>query len=353
MPKVFLIFLISFFQFPLHAESNGFQVARGLNYYCLKNQKFDGPLVIHILMMDLSNPQRKIKIVLAGDKSNERNTLTAICRSAKPLAAVNGTYFGKETGTLGILMSNRELLSVPLKSRTAFGITADRREIWGNPVFKGMVEFRESGRSYSLDGINQCTSRSQLVLYTHDFGTFTPVQPGCREFVILRDTVFGLGEGGSLIPPGGYVLGAYGDYAESLKSVSLLEHVKVMSGLDYRWSFAEYAIGGGPRLLRDGKLCPFEDREQFQNDILVGRAPRTALGTIDNKIVMVVIDGRQPDYSIGVTLEELAEIMLNLGCKNALNLDGGGSATIVVNNQLMNRPSDGRERPINNALLLY
>jgi Phosphodiester glycosidase len=69
-------------------------------------------------------------------------------------------------------------------------------------------------------------------------------------------------------------------------------------------------------------------------------------------VLMVVVDGRAPGYSVGVTLTQLARFMRNEGAVRALNLDGGGSAEMWVRGKVLNRPSDGSERPITNALLL-
>jgi len=79
------------------------------------------------------------------------------------------------------------------------------------------------------------------------------------------------------------------------------------------------------------------------------RHPRTALGrTKDGRLVMVVVDGRYKDRrSVGMTLAELAQLMGDLGCVDALNLDGGGSSTLVISGELINRPEGGTfERPV-------
>jgi len=85
--------------------------------------------------------------------------------------------------------------------------------------------------------------------------------------------------------------------------------------------------------------------------VAAGRAPRTAIGiTADHRLFLVTVDGRQPHHSIGMTLWELAQFMVQLGCQEAVNLDGGGSTTFVVRGRVVNRPSDGRERPISNII---
>ncbi len=115
-----------------------------------------------------------------------------------------------------------------------------------------------------------------------------------------------------------------------------------------------YAVGGGPRLVRDGEVNVTSGEEQFKADVATGRAPRTAVGvTDDGKLLLVAVTGRQAYHSIGVTLEELANITLELGAKDAMNLDGGGSSTMVVRDYVMNTPSDGRERKVADAILVF
>jgi uncharacterized protein YigE (DUF2233 family) len=115
-----------------------------------------------------------------------------------------------------------------------------------------------------------------------------------------------------------------------------------------------YAVGGGPRLVKDGKVNVTSVEEQFKPDVAFGRAPRTAVGvTDDGKLLLIAVTGRQAYHSIGVTLEELAHIALELGAKDAMNLDGGGSSTIVVRDYVMNTPSDGTERKVADAILVF
>ncbi len=115
-----------------------------------------------------------------------------------------------------------------------------------------------------------------------------------------------------------------------------------------------WAVGGGPRLVKDGKVHVTSGEERFRADVSAGRAPRTAAGvTADGKLLLVAVTGRQAYYSIGVTLEELANLMIELGARDALNLDGGGSSTMVVREYVMNTPSDGTERRVADAILVF
>jgi exopolysaccharide biosynthesis protein len=109
-------------------------------------------------------------------------------------------------------------------------------------------------------------------------------------------------------------------------------------------SGAKMAIGGGPALVREGKMATFTSAP--------ARHPRTAIGWNDKFFFFVVVDGRQPKLSVGMTLQELASYMIKLGCQEAMNLDGGGSATFWVYGNVMNSPCYGYERPMANALVL-
>jgi exopolysaccharide biosynthesis protein len=113
------------------------------------------------------------------------------------------------------------------------------------------------------------------------------------------------------------------------------------------------AIAGGPVLVQNNEVFITVDEEVFFNSKIPGIHPRTAIGiTEDNKLIILVVDGRQVS-SRGVYLEELAQIMVNLNCVEALNLDGGGSSAIVVNNKLINKPSGSfSEREVMSAIVV-
>jgi len=113
------------------------------------------------------------------------------------------------------------------------------------------------------------------------------------------------------------------------------------------------AIAGGPVLVQNNEVFITVDEEVFFNSKIPGIHPRTAIGiTKDNKLIILVVDGRQVS-SRGVYLEELAQIMVNLNCVEALNLDGGGSSAMVVNNKLINKPSGSfSEREVMSAIVV-
>lgn len=124
------------------------------------------------------------------------------------------------------------------------------------------------------------------------------------------------------------------------------------------------AIGGGPRIVRHGRVSVEYARESFSRLFAEERHPRTAVGhSHDGRwLYLLTVDGRQPGYSVGMTLAELASFMNSrladftesaTNAYQAMNLDGGGSTTMVIDRQVVNSPSEQTgERPVANALVL-
>lgn len=125
-------------------------------------------------------------------------------------------------------------------------------------------------------------------------------------------------------------------------------------------------LQAGPLLVADGRALDLDGADpegfssasgQFDSDITVGRYPRAALGVTADRLVALVCDGRSEEDA-GLTLAELAALMAEMGCARALNLDGGGSTSLVIDGRLVNRPREehGIElvagRPVTTALVL-
>lgn len=109
------------------------------------------------------------------------------------------------------------------------------------------------------------------------------------------------------------------------------------------------AIGGGPVLIQDGKQMITNDEERmFTGKARHDRHPRTAMGyTAEGDLIVLVVEGRNSGIAEGASLVHLANILLELGCVEALNLDGGGSSCMLINGKQTIRPSDKEgERPI-------
>jgi exopolysaccharide biosynthesis protein len=113
-------------------------------------------------------------------------------------------------------------------------------------------------------------------------------------------------------------------------------------------------VQAGPLLVVDGTIVfdADDDREgfsagagQFDSDITDGRYPRAALGVSSESLIAVACDGRRSRVDGGLSMLELAEAMVELGAESAINLDGGGSTTLVHRGHLLNRPYSTQDQP--------
>jgi hypothetical protein len=113
------------------------------------------------------------------------------------------------------------------------------------------------------------------------------------------------------------------------------------------------ALSGGPMLVRNERRLRLESTtENYESSSMFERHPRAAIGWNHNSFFLVEVDGRQRWLSVGMTLEELASFMIKLGCEEAMNLDGGGSATLWYDGDVRNSPCERGEREIANCLVI-
>ena len=146
------------------------------------------------------------------------------------------------------------------------------------------------------------------------------------------------------IEPGTMVLSVTAGRAVQLRPVKPGERLSISTAVMPDLTGAPCAVAGDPKLITASKPSPAAGGKD--------RHPRTAIGYDEANLYLVVVDGRQKGLSDGMTLAELAALMQRLGCADALNLDGGGSSTMWLDGKVVNTPSDGRERPVGNALIL-
>jgi exopolysaccharide biosynthesis protein len=316
-----------------------------------------GPLDINILHIDPHVPGVRIEPALAGgDAMFARNTVSWITQHRGAIAGVNGSYFSLTTGEpLGLLVLNGRQVSSPLFNRAALAL-GDHGEVQIGPTSLTARLALPNGESYDLDGVNQPRGLNRMVLYTTHFGISTHTILGGQEFAVAADgTVLLPHEFDTTIPPGGYVLSAHGQAATWLtKRVKVGDRLTLTSPLQDFFPGMRQLVAGGPILLAEGRVALDTAAEHFRPDIAQGTAPRTAVGvTRDGQVLMMTVDGRHPWSSRGLTLLELATRLQALGAVDALNFDGGGSTAMAVGGQVVNHPSDGHERAVNNALLVF
>ena len=128
---------------------------------------------------------------------------------------------------------------------------------------------------------------------------------------------------------------------------------KVVFGWSLGWPDVFDTVGGNPTLIENGRVQ--KQSIKGNSSFVAGRHPRTAVAynSRTHRLFFVTVDGRQPNYSRGMTLAGLTYFLRRrLGATDALNVDGGGSTTMVVNGKLKGRPSDGSERWVSSAIVV-
>ena len=218
-------------------------------------------------------------------------------------------------------------------------------------------------------GLNGTRHSREIELYTPALGTTTRTsggremvleQPGNGPWLSLRPgkvyhaKVASIREAGnSRMLPGKVVLSIGPGMLRTCPNVAVGAELLISTETRPSLRGARTAISGGPVLVRGGKRQRprASEDDSYESSSMLERHPRSALGWNDEAYFLVEVDGRQKG-SVGMTLDELGSFLVQLGCQEALNLDGGGSATLWFQGQVRNRPCDGYERPIANAVVV-
>lgn len=337
----------------LYRRASRIFAAPGVDYGHIRMGLSEGPVLVNYIAIDLDHAGIEVRPALADAQAAGQETVSQMSRRLGAIAAVNGIYFSSAGRPLGLVATGQRLISPPVYARTAFGWFDDGSWLMSRVDLTGHVQ--SGSISAPLYTVNGARVAGQVALYTPDFGYASPANDRGRTLAAVGGEVIQVNtRGPTPIPPGGYVM--------VCDERSPLFGLQVGDALQANWWLTpapfnrplRFAIGGGPRLVENGRVTVTSDAERFQPDIARGRAPRTALGvTPDRKLLLVVVNGRQEGLSVGLTLEELAGLMIELGARDAMNLDGGGSSTLVVRDRVLNMPSGGVERPVNNALLVF
>jgi exopolysaccharide biosynthesis protein len=316
----------------------------------------DAPHRIH--WIDVDPDEVELVAVVARDQVLGKETPSSMARRHDADAAVNGGFFvvrGPFAGDFeGLFVWNGRVLSEPVHQRASFVFCSDGR-IWIDR-FALATDVRVGGTRARVDGLNRQRSESEIVLFTPEFGPAT-LNEG-PEIVVADGRIVEVAFGRSPIPADGFVL-AVDELlpgAEPGVEVRLTHRLtSLASGQEVETAGCSF-VSAGPALLREGRRLDDYEAEsaKFGPGFSLRRHPRTAVGVRgDGRLMFVVVDGRQPGRSVGMTLPELAELLRERGARDAYNLDGGGSSTMVVDGEIVNSPSDARgERASSDAIIL-
>ncbi len=343
--------------------------AHGRSFLYYHESNPDVPWSIHIVKVARNDPAYTFTTTLGsgdilgmGTVSDQLQSLPASL--GRPLAAVNGDFYERSGSYPGrprdLQIREGELLTEPA-GHMVFWLDRAGSPHMTNIESRFRVEWPD-GSSTPI-GLNEERRSDTAVLYTHVTGASTRTRGGMelrlgrpltnsawmplRIGVRLPARVLSVRAGGdspldadTLVLSIGPALIEHIPMVEAGATTLVLvtESVPDLAG-------ARVAVGGGPALVQDGRTMEWTGLLQL-------RHPRTAIGWNKDYIILMEVDGRQINLSLGMSFPELAAYMLKLGCDQAMNLDGGGSATMWVLGSVMNSPSEGGERPGANALVV-
>ena len=336
----------------------------------------DVPWSIHVARVARTNSNFEIHSLHARGTAVGLGTVTSQLRFldpalGTPVAAVNGDFYtrgGVFAGNpRGMQIIDGEVFSAP-DGGTVFWIDGARQPQLESVVSRFQITW--PGGKVTPFGLNEPRRATAAVIFTPAIGPAT-LAAGGRELVLekqgdgpwlplrmgetYRAKVREIREGGnSPLEPDTLVLSLGPALARSLPTLEIGAVLKLSTASIPSMAGATTAISGGPVLLQEGKRIRVReaDSDSYIYNSMSERHPRTAFGWNSKYFYLVEVDGRQWNLSAGMTLDELSSFMARLGCEEALNLDGGGSATFWYNGRVRNRPCDGHERSVANSLVI-
>jgi hypothetical protein len=325
-----------------------------------------GPWAIHVLDVDLDHCNSAVAVKGADGAIGREKTSTLLGnlgRTRHVVGGVNADFFSLTTPPgvpTGALISRGRVIAGPSGQPVlAFDSTGVPRittlHATGTAT-AGAYRYEISGWNHAIpDGLAFFDANWGHMTDTASSVVEVVLSGGIGSRVVLVDTA----TSGVTIPAAGGVLIAGRNVPAEVRDALLALRPGDALGADVSLApvHPREAVGGRPRLVRDSLVPEVVDTEG-QPGFATGRHPRTAAGLArgGKRLILVVVDGRQMPYSDGMTLRELANFMLVLGARDAINLDGGGSTTLVYADsasvlRIANRPSDAAgERLVGDAL---
>lgn len=356
-------------------------ISQGVVYKKIVNST--DTLSIDILKINLSEDKYVIRSVKAKNLLNQRETTTDMAKALNDsgynvIAALNADFFEIDGELVNNMISEGEFVKAvkftdsPYNQfvNSQFAVTYDNKLMVEQFVFSGNIIFPD-GTIETISRINSKADSNSITLYNTFQGERTPLASEgwiVTETILLpltisEDTSFfivgnNFQQGGNhQIPEKGFTLSANSKYAYFLeRNLSAGDTVKILLRLNPHHPEIRSLTGGWPLLVKDGKniIKHTPDIEGVIPRFSENRHPRTGIGFSKDSttVYFITVDGRQ-QTSRGMSLLEFADLMIEEGVYQGLNLDGGGSTAMVINNKIVNNPSDETgERAVGNCLVL-
>lgn len=342
-------------------------VAPGVDYGDYQLITEGGPLSIHVVAVAPHRSDVRLENVLSGDALVSRGeTIGSMAKRTGAIAGINGDFFdiGNTNRPVNMVVRGGVLLQLPFK-RSVLAITRDGVPHIAEFSFTGQMEIAQ--RTMPLDGIDQMPQGGAgLSLLTPFYGRVAPHDNVTLESLVplggtpplTRYRVSGIADNLSPQPPGYYVAIGLNDY-NSVGVPDAGSVIEVDGDLSpFGLSSLATAIGGGAMILHGGAW--YDDPDAPYREENARRVPVSGAAIApDGRLFLIEVDGRQAELSVGLKRPEFAELMRALGATEGLLFDGGGSSTMVVRRlgdpgaDVVNSPSDGKERPVADGFFVY
>lgn len=336
----------------------------GIEYAELTKEIDKTPVRMNLLRLDLKKVRLDVVHALGAAIGLEKTS--SIAQRYGAFAAINAGFFRidksiYEGDDVSTLMIDGKLLSENSSNRINLFI-ANEKSATSVQIGRFNPSLKLTARNFSLpvSGINRERKTDELIVFTPEFHLSTLTDTNGVEILIVNGKITQIlpDKGSSRIPAGGFILSASGKMREQLKSLKVGDKVSIDSPRIPLESFGmrelEDIVSGVPQLIKDGKIDITWELEKSSKSFVETKHPRTAVAKLkDGKFLMVTIDGRS-ESSGGIGLPQLAEILLEFGATDAMNLDGGGSTTMFLDGKIVNHPSDKEgERKVGDAILVF
>jgi hypothetical protein len=372
-------------------------LAPGITWEKGKARTHKGIQVIQVGRIDMGHPEVTLEALLSNDRvirlerpsrnadRNSRPGALAVLATNGDVSTVGDTGAGAHPPSSHV--HRGEVMVGSGCGRPSLGVDADGIARIAPIRIHGVLDLEEAlpdgQRRVTIRGVNRQRQQDQLIVYTPRWGPSTLTTTDGVDVIVdpdgsvrpsgrLTATVIEVRQGvrDTTIPPGRMVLSGSGGRAGPLARLApgdvVAIETQVQDGTGNActitaaapgWQDVVEVMGGNHFTVWNGRNVAPTDPDAAKGTV---PAPRTNVGiTEEGDILLVVVDGRQTGYSVGMTLLEMGDLMLSLGAVAAFNLDGGGSSVMArrlpgeEHITVSNRPSDGRERALTQALAAF
>ena len=354
------------------------ELAPGVVHYSIVSRSI--PLTINVVKVNLDESGVSLRVVKASkdgmetldarEKTSEMME-EANTDSTRAIAAINGGFFDIVNGRpMDLQIEDGMIGKLPevLPVRSSFLYGADRKAVIGR--FNLKIELATRDTVFHIDDLNGVCRHDQTILFdrfyrkrtgSNLYGAGVFLKPLTDPEVggtikCLVDTLVRL-SGDYAIPGTGFVLVARGAAGAAVREmIASHDTVRLIARFTPDLKGVTQALAGWPGIVRNGMNVA--ESESKSEETIPGfaehRHPRTSIGISKDGavVILAVVDGRTKE-SAGVSLPELANLMIGFGSYNAINMDGGGSSTMAIEGKVVNAPSDALgERPVSDALVV-